>query len=333
MVSKIGERIATALKTDTKISADEAKGIIETARAERKWTPELKAEVQALLARRNTTFEPAAKVALQQFVNSTAVQKDYLDPTVLTKHTTDLSWNPVQGARLFVDGVSFDDVAQGYIGDCYLEGAMSEVAKSSPKAIEDAIKDNGDGTYNVRFFESQGFGKPMKAVSVTIDGDLPSKSAGGKAYYAHARNQAELWPGLIEKAYAQWKGGYEAIGHGGSPGGFMTTLTGKASSHSAPATTTPEQMFTRIKDSASASRPMTATTFGEDQEALYTNTGVHANHANTVLGATEENGVKMIEVRNPWGFSEGGTDGKDDGIFKVPLTDFMKLYQGADFGG
>ena len=111
------------------------------------------------------------------------------------------------------------------------------------------------------------------------------------------------------------------------------TCAGKPPSHSSPTTTTPDQMFARIKDSASASRPMTATTFGEDQEALYTNTGVHANHASTLLGATEENGQKLIEVRNPWGFSEGGTDGKDDGIFKLPLTDFMKLYQGADFGG
>ena len=41
----------------------------------------------------------------------------------------------------------------------------------------------------------------------------------------------------------------------------------------------------------------------------------------------------MNEVRNPRGFSEGSTDGKDDGVFKLPLTDFMKLYQGADFGG
>jgi hypothetical protein len=113
----------------------------------------------------------------------------------------------------------------------------------------------------------------------------------------------------------------------------MTTLTGKPSSYSSTSTATPEQLFAKIKDSASSSRPMTATTYGEDKEALYTNTGVHANHAYTVLGATEENGQKMIEVRNPWGFSEGGNDGKDDGIFKVPLTDFVKLYQGADFGG
>ena len=36
----------------------------------------------------------------------------------------------------------------------------------------------------------------------------------------------------------------------------------------------------------------------------------------------------MIEVRNPRGFSEGSTDGKDDGIFKLPLETFQKYYVG-----
>jgi hypothetical protein len=341
MSSRIGERIATALKTDSTTGAGatptitqaEAKGIIDAAKAEKKWTPELKAEVDALLSSGSTKFEGTAKADLQQFLAATPVQKDLADPAVLTKHTTEISWNPVQDGKLFVDGVNFDDVAQGYIGDCYLEGAMSAVAKANPKAIEDAVKDNGNGTYDVRFFESAGYGQPMKPVTVTVDGDLPSRSAGSQPYYAHARERTELWPGLIEKAYAQWKGGYEAIGNGGSPGGMMTSLTGKQSTYSSNSTATADQLFDHIKRNASSSMPMTATTYGEDKEALYTNTGVHANHAYTVLGTSEENGTKYVQLRNPWGFSEGGNDGKDDGIFKLPLTDFVKLYQGTDFGG
>jgi hypothetical protein len=331
-VSRLGERIATVLSTDSKITPAEAKSVIDVAKAEKKWTPELKAEVEALLASGTTTFEGTAKADLQKFLATTPVQKDLADPKVLDKHATEISWNPVEDGKLFVDGVNFDDVAQGYIGDCYLEGAMSAVASASPKAIEDAIKDNGDGTFNVRFFESQPNG-PMKAVTVTVDGDLPSRSAGSQPYYAHARESKELWPGLIEKAYAQWKGGYEAIGNGGSAGGMMTTLTGKPTSYTPNSSVTPDELYSRIKTQASSSHPMVAATYGEDKEALYKDTGVHANHAYTVLGASEENGQKFVTVRNPWGFSEGGNDGKDDGIFKLPIADFAKLYQGVEIGG
>jgi hypothetical protein len=249
---------------------------------------------------------------------------------VLGKHATSIAFHPIDGGQLYVDGVNFDDVAQGYIGDCYLEGAMSAVAKSNPKAIQDAIKDNGDGTYTVRFFDRQG--GAMTPVNITIDADLPSASKGSQVYYAHARDSKELWPGLIEKAYAQWKGGYEAIGNGGDPGAVMTALTGQSTSYASNTTTSADAMFDRIKAQATAQKPMTALTYGEDQEAKYTNTGVHAWHVYTVLGAVEEGGQKYVQLRNPWGFSEAGNDGKDDGIFKLPLKDFANLYQGATFG-
>jgi hypothetical protein len=45
-----------------------------------------------------------------------------------------------------------------------------------------------------------------------------------------------------------------------------------------------------------------------------------------VLGAEESGGKKFILLRNPWGESEAGNDGKNDGYFKLELSQFMKLY-------
>jgi hypothetical protein len=59
---------------------------------------------------------------------------------------------------------------------------------------------------------------------------------------------------------------------------------------------------------------------------------VYAWHVYTVLGAVEEGGAKYVQLRNPWGSSEPGADGKNDGIFKMKLEDFTKLYQGVDIG-
>ena len=73
-------------------------------------------------------------------------------------------------------------------------------------------------------------------------------------------------------------------------------------------------------------RPAAAGTYGEDQDALYTNTGVYADHAYSVLGYKEEKGERYVQLRNPWGYSEPAGNGPDDGVFYLKLADFMKLY-------
>ena len=37
--------------------------------------------------------------------------------------------------------------------------------------------------------------------------------------------------------------------------------------------------------------------------------------------------MKYVQLRNPWGESEPAGDGKDDGIFYLPMDKFQKLYQ------
>ncbi len=329
-ISKLGERIATA-RTDRKIDAPEVKSLIETAKAEKKWTPELKAELQAVV-RGDVFATPDAKAELQAFLDSTPTTKDLADPSILTKHEGQLNWNPVAGGKLFVDGVSHDDVIQGSIADCYLAGALSSLAQANPKAIENAIKDNGDGTFNVRFYENAGYNRPMKEVNITIDGDMPMAEGATKGKYAKARDAAEMWPGLIEKAYAQWKGGYEAIGNGGHATAVLTAITGKGTTSSNTSYTPADQLFKSIQTATAANRPVTAGTHGKDSGVDYNGTGVYAWHVYSVMGAVEEGGQKFVQLRNPWGNTEPGSDGKDDGIFKMKLEDFTKLYSNVGFG-
>jgi hypothetical protein len=47
---------------------------------------------------------------------------------------------------------TFQDVNQGYVGDCYFVSSLGEVALKDPSAIENMISSNGNGTYGVRFF-------------------------------------------------------------------------------------------------------------------------------------------------------------------------------------
>lgn len=327
MPSKVGQKIATAL-TDKRLSKQDVADIVTSAKTDSKYTAEVKAEVAALLNQPASSFEAGAKADLQKFLDSTPVVVDLADPKVLDKHATSVEWAPVAGGKLYVDDVSYDDVVQGAIGDCYLAGALAAVARANPKAIKDAITDNGDGTYSVRFYQKNFFGK-MTPVSIKVDGDVASTY--GSAKYAHARDGKELWVGLLEKAYAQWKGGYEAIGNGGVSGDVMAAIVGKAPGYTLLTKGTQDATFNSIKRWTESGRPVSAGTYGKDAGVDYSSSGVYAWHVYTVLGASEENGVKYVQLRNPWGSTEPGSDGKNDGIFKMKLDDFTKWYRGVHY--
>ena len=232
---------------------------------------------------------------------------------------------------LFIDGAKPSDVRQGAIGNCYFPAALASLAHFKPDAVQNAIKDNGDGTYSVRFYESSysGRGRP---VDIKVDADLYTRSWGGPAYGSSLGGSTqpdtmELWFPLIEKAYAQWKGGYEAIGQGGVAGKVMGEVLGKGYDYETITDANKDRIFDTISRAASNGQPMAAGTYGSDQAAKYTNTGVYANHAYSVLGTETENGVKYVKLRNPWGQSEHGSDGTNDGFFRIELSKFAELYR------
>jgi hypothetical protein len=332
MVSRIGQRL-TAAVSDRKVTPEEAQQIVAEAKLEKKWTPQLQNQLKTFVSKHAAQLDPQARQVLDGFIASARPKTDLHDPALLKADRTSVSWTPVgPDAKLYVDTVSADDVAQGYIGDCYLASGISSIAAANPDIIKKAITDNGDGTYSVRFFDGVGEGGRPKAVTVTVDDDVAMGSRGPQ--YASARDSKELWPGLLEKAYAKWKGGYEKVGNGGSASDLFQALSGKQADWATITDLKPDALFKKIQTQTAAHHPVAAGTYAEDSpKANYTNTGVHGDHFYTVLGATEENGKKYVQLRNPWGFSEPANNGPDDGIFKLPLADFVKLYENIEFGG
>ena len=134
------------------------------------------------------------------------------------------SYQESQGSPV-VDGVSPSDISQGQIGDCWYIAALKSVAAADPSVIENAITDNGNGTYTVRLYHD---GKP---VDITVTGDEVVDKNGNQGF-ARSGNRSEMWPQLMEKALAAYEGSYGAI-EGGSAGNGMEVITGKPSANGA----------------------------------------------------------------------------------------------------
>lgn len=258
----------------------------------------------------------------------TPERRDLEDPAVLNKHSSTLSYDWLPGT-LFVDGAKAEDVLQGSIANCYMVAAFASVARNTPELIENAISDNGDGTYTVRLHDVSSYGGTSGQVEIVVDGELAV--SGSSLQYAKGSDRSELWVPLLEKAFAQWKGNFEAIGNGGSAGMVMSALTGRRSESISLGSTylTDDQVFDKIKSTLDRNGAVAAGTHGKDRTDLYTNSGMYAWHAYTVMGVSEENGTKYVELRNPWGRSEPTGNGPDDGVFKLSVADFRKYYSSA----
>lgn len=266
--------------------------------------------------------------------------KELENPKALDKHVEEFQYSLLPSA--LVDehddfGIEFSDVHQGAIGDCYLAAALTSVVFSdNDNAIRDGMVrtvdvDGNFSHYVVRFYDA--WGDPQ---DIEVDAQLVRRN--GKALYARSGDSKtdaeELWPGIVEKAYAKWHGGFEKIGNGGFPGDVMQALTGAQATRTSIKYQSEASLHRSIKDAVDAGRPVSAWTFGEDSGVDYAGSGVYAWHAYSVLDSelTAE-GEYRVQLRNPWGSSEPAGNGPDDGIFWFSYRDFYKLYSGIGFGG
>lgn len=269
---------------------------------------------------------------------------DFDDPEPLSEHSPNstYAWGTRQGNLL--DGMSdenlleYTDVEQGAIGDCYLVAALSSVLFADEDfTIRDGLireVQNADGEvthFAVRLYDA--WGAPQ---DVLVDGQIMRRN--GSPLYARSMDSdssGEEWGiSLIEKAYAQWHGGYPKVGDGGWAGDAIQAFTGGTATYRPIARLSDTSVLNSITSALEEGRGVVAGTWGKDDDVDYSGTGVYAWHAYSVLGARkDEDDVIQVTLRNPWGSSEPAGNGEDDGIFDLNITEFRKLYQGLTYGG
>ncbi len=267
-------------------------------------------------------------------VSGGTVGGDIIKDPALHKDEMNADGTPKYGKKnftgpLFVDGAKFDDVQQGQLGDCYFPSAIASIANVRPEIFKDVIKSNGDGTYTVTFKDHDWSSGKDKDVQIKVDGDLYVRSYGGPLYGSSKGSTdpktMEMWFPLLEKAYAQWKGSYNAIGNGGASNDVFEAIMGGTGSQIS-TNSGDDRVWSTIKKALDAKKPVSAGTHDDGGPVNYANTGVYGDHSYSVLGYEETNGTKYVTLRNPWGESEPAGNGANDGVFKLSLADFRKLY-------
>jgi Calpain family cysteine protease len=122
----------------------------------------------------------------------------------------------VQGSR-DIDKIDPSDVSQGHINDCWVMSALISIARTNPGAIERLVSRRPDGNYDVTLYvggsSKDEHGVVHRAPKVISVAPTFVANDQGDLMYAQPQDVGphgpELWPLLIEKAYAAHLGRYE----------------------------------------------------------------------------------------------------------------------------
>ncbi|CBZ26688.1 putative calpain-like cysteine peptidase [Leishmania mexicana MHOM/GT/2001/U1103] len=179
------------------------------------------------------------------------------------------------------------------------------------------LRQNEEGQYVT--FNKNGWWR-----SVVVDSYLPV--SGGKLKYAKsATDPAEIWPAILEKAYAKLHGSYGRI-CSGDPLHALQDMTGFSTMRFDESLTddkASDQLFSDLVHGIAAGYTVICSTPGrgphdKDQELceMYAQVGLVTGCAYTILEAKyiESKELRMVKVRNVWGHSVewSGNWGNDD---------------------
>ena len=251
-------------------------------------------------------------------------------------------------------GMDANDVQQGSLGNCYFLSALALVATNCVCAdglVDDAL--DQAGCYGVSFW----VGGEWKMV--WVDGYFPCyvstnphARAPPRPLYGSSANRREIWPMVVEKAYAKLHGSYEAIGHGGHIGKALEALTG-GSTTSLPTSIGADRLWPGLRQAVADPAVLVGAGTRHDLDEA-TRRGIVEGHAYSVLHAVEAvdrtgETRRLLLLRNPWGKTEwtgpwsdrselwarfsrvraavgDQASDEDDGLFWMAVGDFCDVF-------
>ncbi|MEG4853727.1 C2 family cysteine protease [Microcoleus sp. B5-D4] len=272
-------------------------------------------------------------------------------------NTTNFTYAPLDNGQIDPGSIRIDQLNQNLFGDCYFLAAMTATfgkikedlsdAKSKESTVLKSAISTEDTNYSIKFFDKkQTQDIVVDNQVVTSEGKLFGAKWTNNNVGATDANGQPIWAPIFERAYAKFRGGYDAIGNGGFYGNALSRLTNKSidfikwnpsnlTEKTTPSTITPDatiesrffvtpgdpietdQVFDSIKTALDNGGYVAAGTpgGGDDSKLLYGGV-LYQSHAYSIHNAYErEDGQKLILLRNPHGIDN--TNGENRSLVKA----------------
>jgi hypothetical protein len=195
------------------------------------------------------------------------------------------------------NAISLTDINQGQIGDCFLLSSIGEIALNDPSFIQNMIHQNANGTETVTLDapHRSGWTTVLTPTAVTVTNSFPTYGVNGAGQDV-VNGVSEIWPQVLESAYASANGGYPGINQGGSPVIAMEELTGQRATWT---TNVSGITAAELTGYQSAKDLVVMDTFSSTSQ--YLSDGLVADHAYMFEGVVQTAKGAAVELANPWG--------------------------------
>lgn len=231
---------------------------------------------------------------------------------VLNVNNVALGWTPTGGewkdlGNFFKESAEFFDPIQSGLADCWLIAAMSSVAWAKPYTI--AQRSRATGTGNEQFKNLFNFIDPATNAKREFEvTDAVVAFAGTSSpMYARSSEPGEIWPGLVEKAFAQWRANTThdrpnmTVVEYGDCVWATEAIAGGTPQTIGTAGSTATQLANFVKSYCIDNRtvhPMTCWTYGSATDAPdpinYSDANIVGNHCYSVLGWVRGSSLRDI---------------------------------------
>ena len=218
----------------------------------------------------------------------------------------------------FKEVPEFDDPVQGALTDGYFIAALSAVVWTHPYAIANLAKASAYGNEDSPLHRLT-FYKDDRAETVEVSEKVAVRSSGGYQWaFARSGDAKEIWPAVLEKAYAVWRTKTKTDRPDmltladGDPGAACMALVGGKCTRYAHQETEPFQIMESIRKHCTGRRaadPICARTPRRAAESSdYGAVQLLLNQTYTVLGWDRHGSADYVVLRNPWGRYEAALD-------------------------
>ena len=180
-------------------------------------------------------------------------------------------------------------------------------ARVRPRFIEQMIRANEDGTYTVTF--PNGHAETVVPTFRRYPSDKPVYAKFGDISRIHGK---ELWPMLLEKAWAQTRKGYlNIVGSKAKTKRWSNAIAGKAADHrNLPGDLSNDELYSvLVEHFLTKKQPVTFYSLGDSFDKKLNKGGVVSNHAYALKNIDTKR--RTVDLYNPWGEKSTHVSGKD----------------------
>lgn len=223
-------------------------------------------------------------------------------------------------------GVDVSDIRQGAVGDCFFLSPLMAITRISPQYVRNMLSgpigqtSAGADVYSVTLRT----GTDGAAQTFHVDDRFVTSAAGAPVYAQYGDVSAlgpELWVMLLEKAWAAFRGGFDAT-HSGLCSQAFRALTGKPATYAAVGTQTDDELLAALRKPWIENRPVAVITlpsFTDAQRTAGTALGFSpvAGHAYNLKWVNSTK--RTLDIDNPHGSNH---------IRDLPIAQLRTFFEG-----